>query len=45
MAKRPSLAANVKAAAGEPSILPVPRMTEATQAERATPSEAKRSAR
>jgi hypothetical protein len=44
MGKRPSLAANVKAAAGEPSVLPVPRTTEATHAERATPSEAKRSA-
>ena len=43
MAKRPSLAANVKAAAGEPAILPVMR-TEPPPAERVTPQEPKRSA-
>ena len=43
MAKRPSLAANVKAAAGEPVILPVMR-TEPPPAERITPQEPKRSA-
>ena len=43
MAKRPSLAANVKAAAGEPAILPVMR-TEPPPAERITPQEPKRSA-
>ena len=40
MAKRPSLAANVKAAAGEPALLPVMR-PEPTPA---APQEAKRSA-
>jgi len=43
MAKRPSLAANVKAAAGEPAQLPVMR-PEPTPAEPAAPQEAKRSA-
>lgn len=44
MGKRPSLAANVKAAAGEPPILPVARLVESSPAERAAPSEGKRSA-
>ena len=45
MAKRPNLAANVKAAAGEPSVIPVVRMVEAVPAEHAIQSEtAKRSA-
>ena len=43
MAKRPSLAANVKAAAGEPAILPVMR-TEPPPAEPVAPQEPKRSA-
>lgn len=43
MAKRPSLAANVKAAAGEPAVLPVMRR-EPPLAERVTPQEPKRSA-
>jgi hypothetical protein len=43
MAKRPSLAANVKAAAGEPALLPVMR-TEPPPAEPVASPEAKRSA-
>jgi len=43
MAKRPSLAANVKAAAGEPPILPVAQMVQAPSPPDAQP-EAKRSA-
>jgi hypothetical protein len=43
MAKRPSLAANVKAAAGEPALLPVMR-TELPPTESVAPPEAKRSA-
>ena len=42
MAKRPSLAANVKAAAGEPAILPVMRMEQPP--EPVAPQEPKRSA-
>lgn len=42
MAKRPNLAANVKAAAGEPSILPVAQMVQASPPTAAQP-EAKRS--
>ena len=45
MTKRPNLAANVKAAAGEPPILPVARLAEPPPAaEPVTPPEAKRSA-
>jgi hypothetical protein len=46
MAKRPSLAANVKAAAGEPPILPVVRLPEPppAAAEPVAPPEVKRSA-
>ena len=44
MAKRPSLAANVKAAAGEPSILPVPQTTAARPSDHAARPEAKRAA-
>ena len=45
MGKRPNLAANVKAAAGEPPVLPVARMIEAEPAEHPPSAEgAKRSA-
>jgi len=44
MAKRPSLAANVKAAAGEPAILPVMRTESPPRAEPVLPQEPKRSA-
>jgi hypothetical protein len=43
MGKRPNLAANVKAAAGDPAPLPVIR-TESTPAEPVAPPEVKRSA-
>jgi hypothetical protein len=43
MAKRPSLAANVKAAAGEPPVLPVAQMVQASPPTDTQP-EAKRSA-
>ena len=42
MTKRPNLAANVKAAAGEPTLAPVARLP--AQAEPVVPPEAKRSA-
>jgi hypothetical protein len=44
MAKRPSLAANVKAAAGEPPVLPVMRAEPPPAAEPVPPQETKRSA-
>ncbi len=44
MAKRPSLAANVKAAAGEPALLPVMRVEPSPAAEPVPPQETKRSA-
>ncbi len=44
MGKRPSLAANVKAAAGEPAVLPLARMAELSPPEHASQPEAKRSA-
>jgi len=44
MAKRPSLAANVKAAAGEPALPPVLRTIEPPPAAPSPPLEAKRSA-
>lgn len=45
MGKRPSLAANVKAAAGEPPILPIARTVEPLPAEQsAQPEAAKRTA-